>query len=194
MTLELVIPDSGPLISLGRIERLDLLDRFNCPIVITDMVADEVLRGMPGAPDAAVFSAWFRHGGNRIQTVETSIGLLWQALSPDQQALRKRIRDAGETSIWQFSNTLRDSLGATDYGVLLFEENKVKAMDFGPRLAKITTWSFLVGLERAGVIPSAESLHQGMVSAGRNIRKDPFEQQADNAETGASWTDMYDMR
>ncbi len=193
MTLELVIPDSGPLISLGRIERLDLLDRFDCPIVITDMVVDEVLRGMPGAPDAEIFNVWFENGGNRIQTVETSIGLLWKALPPAQQALRKRIKDAGETSIWQFSNTLRDTMRATDYGVLLFEENKVKWMDFGPRLAKVTTWSFLIGLERMGVIPSAESLHDNMVAAGRRIQKDPFEQQAESAEAGASWTDMYSM-
>ena len=168
MALELVIPDSGPLMSLGRMNRLDLLDRFNCPIVITDMVVDEVLRGMPGAPDAVIFRDWFRNGGTRIQTIETSIGLLWNALTPDQQALRKRIKDAGETSVWQLSNTLRDTLGASDYGLLLFEDNLVKKMDFGPRIAKITTWSFLIGMERMGVILSAEALHQELSSAGRN--------------------------
>ncbi len=50
MAPELAIPDSGPLISPGRMARLDLPDRFTCPIVITDTVADEVLRGLPGAP------------------------------------------------------------------------------------------------------------------------------------------------
>ena len=102
-----MIPDSGPLMSLGRINRLDLLDRFNCPAVITDMVVDEVLRCMSGAPDARIFRDWFPSGGNRIQTIETSIGLHWNALPPDKQALRKRIKDAGETAIWQFSNTFR---------------------------------------------------------------------------------------
>ncbi len=193
MALQLAIPDSGPLISLGRIDRLDLLDRFNCPVVITDMVVDEVLRGMPGAPDAMIFSDWFHKGGNRIQKIETSIGLLWNALPPDQQSLRKRIKDAGETSIWQFSNTLRDTLGASDYGLLLFEDNQVKSMDFGPRIAKITTWSFLIGMERMGVIPSAEALHMELSAAGRNIQRDPFERQATSAEAGASWTDVYDM-
>ena len=193
MALELAIPDSGPLMSLGRIDRLDLLDRFNCPIVITDMVVYEVLRGMPGAPDAMTFRDWFRKGGNRIQTIETSIGLLWNALPPDQQALRKRIKDAGETSIWQFSNTLRDTMGASDYGLLLFEDNQVKNMDFGPRIAKITTWSFLIGMERMGVIPSAEALRQELSSAGRDIQRDPFERHAASAETDTSWTEMYNM-
>lgn len=193
MALDLVIPDSGPLISLGRINRLDLLDRFNCPIVIADVAVNEVLRGMPGAPDVMIFRDWIRNGGNRIQTIETSIGLLWNALTPDQQSLRKRIKDAGEASVWQSSNTLRDTLGASDYGLLLFEDNQVKNMDFGPRIAKITTWSFLIGMERMGVIPSAEALHQELSSAGRDIQRDPLERQAESAEAGAIWTNMYDM-
>ncbi len=190
--LGIAIADSGPLISLARIGRLGLLDRFNCPVMIADMALDELLRGMPGAPGAMIFHDWFRNGGNRIQTIETGIGMLWNALPPDQQALRRRIKDAGETSIWQFSNRLRGTLGASDYRLLLFEENQVKSMDFGPRIAKITTWSFLVGLERMGVLPSAEALHDDLSSEGRNIRKDPFERQAAIAEAGASWTDMYD--
>ena len=193
MALELAIPDSGPLISLGRVARLDLLDRFNCPIVITDMVADEVLRGLPGAPDATVFRDWFSGRGNRIQTVETSIGILWSAIPPERRDILKRIRDAGETSIWQFSNTIRETMGPGDYGLLLFEESRVKSMDFGPRLAKITTWSFLIGLEEMGVIPSAEDFHRDIAGANRTIAKDPFEHQAERAEAGASWTDMYDM-
>jgi len=175
------------------VKRLGLLDRFNCPIVITDMVADEVLRGLPGAPDAAVFRDWFSSRGNRIQTVETSIGILWNAIPPERQDILKRIRDAGETSIWQFSNTIRETMGSGDYGLLLFEESRVKTMDFGPRLAKITTWSFLIGLEEMGVIPSAEALHRDIAKANRIIPKDPFEHQAERADPGASWTDMYDM-
>ena len=157
------------------------------------MAVDEVLRGMPGATDAMIFRDWFRKCGNRIKTIETSIGLLWSALPPGRQDLRKRIKDAWETSIWQFSNTLRDTLGAPDNGLLLFEDNQVKTMDFGPRIAKITTWSFLIGMERMGVIPSAEALHQELSSAGRDIQKDPFERQAASAEADASWTDVYDI-
>ena len=179
-------------VCLGLVLGLGLLDRFNCPIVITDMVADEVLRGLPGAPDAAVFRDWFSARGNRIQTVETSIGILWSAIPPERRDILKRIRDAGETSIWQFSNTIRETMGPGDYGLLLFEESCVKAMDFGPRLAKITTWSFLIGLEEMGIIPSAEEFHRDIADANRIIPKDPFEHRAQRAEPGASWTDMYD--
>ena len=123
VALELAIPDSGPLVSSGRMNRLNILDRFDCQVVIADMVASEVLRRIPGASDATIFRDWFRKGGNRIQTTETSIALPWDAVPPDQQAVRKRIKDAGETSIWQFSNTLRFALGTSDHRLLLFEDS-----------------------------------------------------------------------
>lgn len=194
MALEIAIPDSGPLMSLGRIDRLDLLERFKCPILITDMVAAEVLRGLPGAPDAAIFQHWFESRDNHVQTVETSIGLLWKAVPEENKAVLKRIKDAGETSIWQFSNSLRETIGPQDYGLILFEDARVKTMDFGPHMAKVTTWSFLIGLERMGVIQSADKLHQEMADANRDIPKDPFEKAAEAASDGESWTDAYDFR
>jgi hypothetical protein len=33
MMLDLVIPDSGPLITLGSVDRLDLINRFKCGIL-----------------------------------------------------------------------------------------------------------------------------------------------------------------
>ena len=84
-------------------------------------------------------------------------------------------------------------MGPGDHGLLLFEESRVKTMDFGPRLAKITAWSFLIGREEMSVIPSAENFHRDIAEANRIIPKDPFEHPAERAEPGASWTDMYDM-
>ena len=69
--LDLVIPDFGPLMTLGLIDRLDLIDRFNCALLMTDIVAYELLRGSDTAPDKAVFERWFSGRGNRIQTTET---------------------------------------------------------------------------------------------------------------------------
>ena len=192
MATEIVIPDSGPLMSLGRINRLDLLDRFQCPVLITDMVADEVLRGLPGAPDAAIFQSWFEARGNQVQTVETSIGLLWRSIPEEQKPLLKRVKDAGETSIWQFSNALRETLSADDDALLVFEDNKVKSMDFGPKVSKVTTWSFLLGLERMEVVPSAEEILDQMAAANRVIARDPFEMDAPEKAPGSSWVDAYD--
>lgn len=191
MALEIVIPDSGPLMSLGRINRLDLLDRFACPILITDMVADEVLRGMPGAPDAVVFKDWFEHRGNQIQTVETSIGILLKAVPPEQKEVLRRIKDAGETSIWQFANTLERMMSPSDEALLLFEDSAVKKMDFGPKVTKVTTWSFFLGLERMGVIASADGLISEIADQKRMIVRDPFEACAPESDASTDWTDKY---
>jgi hypothetical protein len=79
--LDLVIPDSGPLITLGSIDRLDLINRFKCGILIADMVGYEIMRGPDAAPDKAVFLKWFEGRGNRVQTVDTTYGLMWSKLS-----------------------------------------------------------------------------------------------------------------
>ncbi len=167
MATEIVIPDSGPLISLGRIDRLDLLDRFRCSILITDMVAEELLRGTPGAPDRHVFKKWFEARGNQVQAVETSIGLLWRSIPEDRKSVLKRIKDAGETSIWQFSNSLRETMDERDDAPLIFEDQKIKTMDFGPNVSKLTTWSFILGLERLKVIPSAEDIFNEIAHVNR---------------------------
>ena len=64
--IRLVIPDSGPLISLAKIDRLDLLDRIKCPITIIDVVKKEVLDGPSDANDVQLLEKWFEQGKNRI--------------------------------------------------------------------------------------------------------------------------------
>jgi len=192
MATEIVIPDSGPLISLGRIDRLDLLDRFRCSILITDMVAEEVLRGTPGAPDRHVFRKWFEARGNQVQAVETSIGLLWRSIPEDRKSVLKRIKDAGETSIWQFSNSLRETMNEKDDALLIFEDQKIKTMDFGPNVSKVTTWSFILGLERLKVILSAEDIFNEIAHGNRIISKDPFEHHAMEHSTDFDWTDLIE--
>ena len=84
--LDLAIPDSGPLITFGLLDRLDLLDRFKCPILVTDMVSEEVLRGPDTAKDKVIFEKWFAERGNSIQTVETTYGAMWKELTPEPLA------------------------------------------------------------------------------------------------------------
>lgn len=64
--LDLAIPNSGPLITFGLLNKLDLLDRFKCAILVTDMVLEEVLRGPDTAKDKVIFEKWFGEQGNGI--------------------------------------------------------------------------------------------------------------------------------
>jgi hypothetical protein len=191
--LDLVIPDSGPLITFALIDRLDLLDRFTCAIVVTDMVAEEVLRGSDAAVDKARFQRWFEGRGNRIQTVETTYGMMWKALSPeDQQRIKRQRPHAGELSIQEFTDTLRDTLPASDQVLVLFEEDAVKRKAFGAHVHLIHTYAFVRALEELQFIPSADALYEEVFAAGRNLARDVFERRALNPDgSAADWKSGY---
>lgn len=192
--LDLAIPESGPLITFGLLGRLDLLNRFECPILITDMVSEEILRGPDAAKDKAAFEKWFGERGNSIQTIDTTYGAIWKELSPDA---RKRVRrlhpDAGELSIREFTDKLRETIPDNDQVLVLFEEDAVKRMKFGPHVHLIHTFAFMLALENLRVIPSADELHAEVLGRGRNLAKDIFERRA-ITRTGAEpdWQDDYD--
>jgi len=192
--LDLAIPDSGPLITFGLLDRLDLLDRFKCPILVTDMVSEEVLRGPDTAKDKIIFERWFEARGNRVQTVDTTYGAMWKELGPEARERVKRLHpNAGELSIREFSDTLRDTIPEDDQVLVLFEEHAVKKMKFGPHVTLIHTFAFMLALENLGVIPSANVLHAEVLKRGRNLAKDLFERRAlTNAGLEPDWQIDYD--
>jgi hypothetical protein len=194
--LDLVIPDSGPLITLGLIDRLDLIDRFNCAILITDMVAYELLRGSDAAPDKAVFEKWFSGRGNRIQTTETTYGMMWQAIPLElQRKIKRQHPDAGEQSIREFTDKLKFTLPEDDNVLVLFEEDSVKRISFGSKIHLIHTYAFMITLERLGVIASSEEIYNAVIAKGRNLARDTFERRAtDEDGADADWQVDYRIR
>ena len=199
--LRLVIPDSGPLISLVRIGRLDLVDRFRCPILITDVVEMELLDGPEDGPDKPVFQEWLGNRGNRIQTIETTYGQLLRQnrellalLPPEQQKFQKRrfkVKNAGELSIREFSDEVRNTLSDKDSVLVLFEDRKVRTMSFGDHVHMMSSWSLAKAVEHLGLIPSAEELFDQIERTGRTPPRDPFEREA-RAEP-RNFTDAYDI-
>jgi hypothetical protein len=168
VVLDLVIPDSGPLITFGLVNRLDLLDRFKCAIMIADMVSYEVLRGPKTAEDRGIFQKWFAQLGNRIQTIETTYGAMWREIAPEAQQRIKRLHpDAGELSIREFTDRLRHTIPPDDQVLVLFEEDSVKRLSFGPHVHLLHTFAFMLALENLGVIPSAAALHNEVLANGR---------------------------
>jgi len=192
--LDLVIPDTGPLITLALIDRLDLLDRFQCPILVTDMIHAELTRGPDTAPDKAAFEHWYRARGNRVQTVDTLYGTMWREL-PDKtrRSIKRQFPNAGEESIREFAGRVAEVLPEDDQILVLFEEEKVKRMFFGRHVHLLHTWAFMVALERMGVIPSADDLYKQVEQRGRTIARDVYERRAfGGGGLAQDWTDDYD--
>jgi hypothetical protein len=193
--LDLVIPDSGPLITLGLINRLDLLDRFNCGVLIADMVEYEIKRGPDTAPDKAAFIKWFEGRGNRIQTVRTTYGFMWSELPEEaRKEIKRQNPHADELAIREFTDTLRTTIPAEDQVLVLFEEDAVKNMTFGEHVHLLHTYSFLQALENLKIIPSAEEIVGHVQKAGRNLARDPYERRA-RSQSGspADWQTDYDV-
>ncbi len=172
-----VIPDAGPLISLARADRLDLLDRFACPILITDAVRLEILGGRLRTADQDRLRDWLATGGNRVRVVETAWGAammeifrLREKLPPGGRASVPRnpkLKDAGERSIRDLAEELAHGLSRKASGLVLFEDKGVQRIRFGPFMRVMSTWSFAVALERMGVIDSATGLFEQIEDAGR---------------------------
>ena len=196
-----VMPDTGPLISLARIGRLDLLDRFGNQILITDSVQVELMDGPQDDPDRATLTEWIASGGNRIRIVETAYGALLQqnrellrCVPEAERALfrrHSRVKDARENSIRELADEVRDTLSRDATGLVLFEDASVTNMDFGPYVRVMTTWSFAVALERLEVIPSASELFDKIEDTGRTSPRRALDRSA--AARAEDFEDSYDF-
>ena len=194
--IAIVMPDTGPLISLARIDRLDLVERFRSQILITDAVQIELMDGPEDAPDRVALSKWIASGGNRIHVVETAYGALMQQnrelLEYVPEAERRRfrrlgkMRNAGENSIRELADEVRDTLSREASGLVLFEDEGVAKMDFGPYVRLMSSWSFAVALERMEVIPSADGLFDQIEETGRTPPRKAFDR------PGASKADEFE--
>ena len=200
--IETVIPDTGPIISLARIDRLDLLDGFDSQILVTDAVEFELMNGPEDAPDLASIKDWLTHGGNRIRVVETSYMELIRVirelllLVPEEERIRirrrHRIRGAGENSIREIADEVRNGVAQDSSVLVLFEDSRVRKMDFGGHVHLMNTWSFAMALEKIGRIPSARELFDQIEKTGRTLSHIPFERRAQTGVTG-EFADSYSL-
>lgn len=192
--LEVVLPDTGPLISLGLLGRLDLIQRFNCAVLVADMAKYEVLGGDDVTPDRELIENWLGTKSNQIQVVETTYGLMYQALPPDTQKKIRLRKNAGENSIREFAQHVRETLPANGQVLVIFEDQRVPNMDFGKHVHLLHTFAFLGTLENMGVIPAAMALVDELREKERDLAKDLFERPAKSPEEDdAGWTSSFSV-
>lgn len=81
--VDLIIPDAGPLISLAHAGRLDLVEVFNRPAAVIDVVKLECLK-KPDSPDYTVIKAWFHNNSNAIRIIETPVRSVYEQALQDE--------------------------------------------------------------------------------------------------------------
>lgn len=166
---EIVVADTGPLISLAFIDRLDLLLKTDAHLVILDVVYLEATSSE--SPDAERIRRFVAE--NHIELVSTERG---EAIR--QTGIRKR--HDGERAIQDYLFEFADQAEADErdsYSTLIFEDNKVKGSAFvlPDNVFLLTTFAFLRVLEKRKIIDSADVLAEEIREAGRNFSSKDFD-------------------
>ena len=190
----LVIPDAGPLNSLWVADRLDLLLALDMTIVIVDAVYDEVTSDLRYPKDRDVKA--FIDGHMPPFAVEmTDAG----TIEREKRARGAKLKhNAGEIAMADFMSSddgLRRYLHSGDPFLLLFEDAGFRVFSKPPNLHLLSTVGLLRGLERVGVLASADAVIREMTHPSKPDRRasdsrvltDHPEGIDDPAAIGSSW-------
>jgi hypothetical protein len=192
----LIIPDSGPFNSLWVADALTLLLDLDMPIVVVDAVHDEVTSDPVHYRKDRDVQAFIAQHRSRFIRVTTDV---WQMERERRKQGMKPKRNAGELAIADFLSSddglkhyVRDGAPV----LLLFEDRDVRVINKPPNVHLLSTVGLLRGLERVGVIPSADAVIRAMThptAPGRRptdarVLTDLPDGTDEPAATGTSWT------
>jgi predicted nucleic acid-binding protein len=191
----IVIPDAGPINSLWVADHLPLLLKLDMAIVVVDAVYDEVTSDPSYQKDLDVKN--FIDDNQPPFVVETT------DIGAQERAKRasggKPKKNAGELAIADFMSSddgLRRYLAPGDPVALLFEDSGWHVFRKPPNLHLLSTVGMLRGMERVGVIKSADDIIHEMTHPSKFGRR-PTDARVfldlpggidDPAAIGSDWT------
>ena len=166
----IIIPDAGPFNSLWVADQLPLLLRLKMKIVVVDAVYDEMTSDVAYQKDRDVKA--FIDGNQPPFTVETTdIGTTERAKRARGEKLKK---NAGEVAMFDFMSSedgLRKYLVSGDPVAVLFEDEDWFVAPRTPNLHLLSTVGMLRGLERVGVVDSADDIIREMTHPSKPGRR-----------------------
>lgn len=188
--IEIIVPDSGPLITLALANALETLLLPNVPVHIPDMVRFEVIRDLT-KPGAAEIAKWIRESERRgVQVRSTQTYEEYETLLRANPTFKSRNR--GEMAA---AELLDQTVTDPDlYAVLLFEDSAVSRQNYLLRLPEnvliMSTSAYLDGLQAMGMISSADSILAMAVQArGKGILT--RESRTSDGEAVPKWAGTY---
>lgn len=169
--VDLIIPDAGPLISLAHAGRLDLVEVFNQPIAVIDIVKLECLK-KPESPDHLALKSWFDNNSNAIRIIDTPFRQTYdQALQNEITGKNPRAtRGMGDAAYgWLLPNLDLVARRGTVPLVLTEDKNLSVTLSDHKVAHILSTRAWLTGLQNAGVIESAAEIIAQIGQHGRNL-------------------------
>jgi hypothetical protein len=188
--VDLIIPDSGPLISLAHANRLDLIEVFDRPIIIADIVKLECLK-KPTTPDFPVLERWFARIGNRARVVETPMRDAYEAALLRERAGEPRATSGfGDATLSYMLRRLDIYTAPGSIPLVLIEDERASKLLARHEQAHIlSTRTWLISLERAGVIPSARDVINEIAHGGRSLSGLQADRPGVRNEVKSAWID-----
>jgi len=166
----LVIPDAGPLNSLWVADRLDLLLRLDMPIVVVDAVYDEVTSN-PAYPKDAAVKAFIESNRPPFVIEQTDVGAFERER---RQAGKPPKRNMGELAMMDFISDdggARRYLESGDPLLVLYEDQGLRVFRKPPNMHLLSTVGLLRGMERAGILRSADAVIREMTRPDKPDRR-----------------------
>ncbi len=179
-----IIPDASPVLTLARIERVDLLGSFSVLVRIVDQVHYEITK--PENDPSGEVAAALTRLHNQIEIVETNFGVGYRtrrARNPQEPS-----SDLGEIAVDEYATSLARRSGPNFVPLVLFEDPDVMDLRIarlrGVHLLNTTAW--LLTLHREGLVPDALELVE-KINADRATPLVPFEKVGLTKRVRSNW-------
>lgn len=161
----LLLPDSGPLITLAYADALHLLFKPGWQVKIVDMVLHEVSRNE--TPTSQKISDWVTEGEIHVLATRT-FAHFQQKQATEPTTARKA--NLGEFAIQEAMNSFA-LMNPPPTGIFLFEDHKIARASFllPDNCRKVSTRAFLQFLEQKQWIASASDIERKAILNGRHF-------------------------
>ncbi len=166
MRTNIILPDASPLFSFVALGAggLDLILAAGLPVILTDYIEWEATRS--GSQTSKEIGDWIAANPTMISIVETDLGQERIVKEKANAPTKRQRKNIGEATI--FEAVSEGYVEPSPY-LFIFEEDRfVEPSFFGKYpVHSVTTFGFLVGLERSGIIRSADEALGKMRANGR---------------------------
>ena len=179
-----IIPDASPIVTLARVERLDLFDTSTVPIHIVDQVQYEITKPASDANGRA--ADWLARLGNRVAIIETNVGVGFRVRRDRDSSTPSR--NLGEIAVDEYATQLSLGAGPNFLPLVLFEDPDVlqTRMAHLPRLHLMNTAAWLRALADNGIVPDALAVLDA-INARRTSPMIPLERPGRTRRAQSRW-------
>jgi len=184
VNVAVILPDASPVITLARIDRLNLFETFTAPIQIVDQAQYEITKSA-NDPDGTI-AAWLVRMGNRIAIVETMVGFGFRTKL--ERGETPKSGNLGEIAVDEYATQLALAASPTFVPLVLFEDPDVLETRIArlPRVHLLNTAAWIRALMDEGIISDGLQLLDD-INVRRKSPMIPIERPGRTSRVQSKW-------